>query len=155
VFAHLVMALVFKTSGGFEQSSQWIRFPYTPAFSTFCPVQLLECCQLPFRDDNLRCHPWHSGSPIVHNIGLWEILAMYPASSPPESQAKEILQLRQQFKMSQGIFAKLINVSTKTVQSWEQGKRKPSQASLRLLQILAVNPQTVFEIVGFEKENRG
>ncbi len=31
VFAHLVMALVFKTSGGFEQSSQWIRFPYTPA----------------------------------------------------------------------------------------------------------------------------
>ena len=33
VFAHLVMALVFKTSGGFEQSSQWVRFPYTPAYS--------------------------------------------------------------------------------------------------------------------------
>ena len=25
-----MMALVFKTSGGFEQSSQWVRFPYTP-----------------------------------------------------------------------------------------------------------------------------
>ena len=30
VFARLVTALVFKTSGGFEQSSQWVRFPYTP-----------------------------------------------------------------------------------------------------------------------------
>ncbi len=26
-----VWKLVFKTSGGFEQSSQWVRFPYTPA----------------------------------------------------------------------------------------------------------------------------
>jgi hypothetical protein len=33
VFAPLVGALVFKTSGGFEQSSQWVRFPYTPACS--------------------------------------------------------------------------------------------------------------------------
>ena len=31
VFARLAPALVFKTSGGFEQSSQWVRFPYTPA----------------------------------------------------------------------------------------------------------------------------
>jgi hypothetical protein len=30
VFARLVPALVFKTSGGFEQSSLWVRFPYTP-----------------------------------------------------------------------------------------------------------------------------
>ena len=31
MFVPLVGALVFKTSGGFEQSSQWVRFPYTPA----------------------------------------------------------------------------------------------------------------------------
>ena len=31
VFAPLVGALVFKTSGGFDKSSQWVRFPYTPA----------------------------------------------------------------------------------------------------------------------------
>ena len=37
MFAHLVVALVFKTSGGFEQSSQWVRFPYTPAI--FCPFR--------------------------------------------------------------------------------------------------------------------
>ena len=31
VFAPLVGALVYKISGGFEQSSLWVRFPYTPA----------------------------------------------------------------------------------------------------------------------------
>jgi hypothetical protein len=30
VFAHLVVATVFKTVGGFERSSLWVRFPYTP-----------------------------------------------------------------------------------------------------------------------------
>src|SRR5215208_7232432 len=37
VFAPLVRALVFKTSGGFEQSSQWVRFPYTPVPSSGLP----------------------------------------------------------------------------------------------------------------------
>ena len=31
VFAPLVGALVFKTSGRLEESRQWVRFPYTPA----------------------------------------------------------------------------------------------------------------------------
>jgi DNA-binding transcriptional regulator YiaG len=34
--------------------------------------------------------------------------------------------------MSQAVFAQVLNVSTKTVQSWVQGQRKPSQAALRL-----------------------
>ena len=37
VFAPLVRALVFKTSGGFEQSSQWVRFPYTSVFFMISP----------------------------------------------------------------------------------------------------------------------
>ncbi len=42
VFAHLVMALVFKTSGGLEESSQWVRFPYTSDFSSavFDPIHV-------------------------------------------------------------------------------------------------------------------
>jgi putative transcriptional regulator len=50
--------------------------------------------------------------------------------------------------MSQGVFARTLNVSVKTVQSWEQGERKPSQAALRLLQLLDANPEAVCEIVG-------
>jgi transcriptional regulator with XRE-family HTH domain len=50
--------------------------------------------------------------------------------------------------MSQAVFAQLLNVSTKTVQSWEQGSRKPSQASLRLIQILEQSPESVFQAAG-------
>ena len=35
---------------------------------------------------------------------------------------------------SQGIFAAILNVSVKTVQSWESGDRMPSHAALRLLE---------------------
>ncbi|SRR6266700_7067834 len=35
VFAPLVGALVFKTSGRLEESRQWVRFPYTPVFARF------------------------------------------------------------------------------------------------------------------------
>lgn len=34
VFAQLVLAMVFKTIGGFEQSSQWVQFPYIPALQS-------------------------------------------------------------------------------------------------------------------------
>ena len=38
VFAPLVGALVFKTSGRLEESRQWVRFPYTPVnhYATTC-----------------------------------------------------------------------------------------------------------------------
>ncbi|MFA6492400.1 MAG: helix-turn-helix domain-containing protein [Candidatus Babeliales bacterium] len=39
-------------------------------------------------------------------------------------------------KYSQGAFAKVLNVSIKTVQSWESGVRVPSHSSLRLLEIV-------------------
>jgi hypothetical protein len=54
--------------------------------------------------------------------------------------------------MSQGVFARLLNVSVKTVQSWEQGERKPSHAALRLLQVLAEQPEMVCQIVGLGRK---
>ena len=50
--------------------------------------------------------------------------------------------------MSQGVFAKMLFVSAKTVQSWEQGTRVPSKASRRLIQIFAQRPGVVCEVVG-------
>jgi putative transcriptional regulator len=50
--------------------------------------------------------------------------------------------------MSQAVFAKLLNVSAKTVQSWEQGLRQPSQASRRLIQVLSERPDVLWQIVG-------
>jgi putative transcriptional regulator len=67
---------------------------------------------------------------------------------PPEVGAEELMKLRLARGMSQAIFARLLNVSTKTVQSWEQGHRKPSQAALRLIQVFRHDPSGLFEVAG-------
>jgi len=67
---------------------------------------------------------------------------------PPALGAAQVAHLRRALGMSQGVFARTLNVSPKTVQSWEQGERTPSQAALRLLQVLAANPKVVCQIVG-------
>lgn len=43
---------------------------------------------------------------------------------------------REQNNYSQGIFANVLNVSIKTVQSWESGVRAPSHVALRLLEVV-------------------
>lgn len=55
---------------------------------------------------------------------------------PVEYEAKEIKRIRERCHYSQGVFAKVLNVSIKTVQSWESGTRAPSHAALRLLEIV-------------------
>lgn len=67
---------------------------------------------------------------------------------PPEVGAEELTALRLNSGMSQAVFARMLNVSTKTVQSWEQGKRRPSQAALRLIQVFRQNPSGLLELVG-------
>jgi putative transcriptional regulator len=67
---------------------------------------------------------------------------------PPEIDAPTLVALRDQSRMSQAVFARLLNVSTKTVQSWEQGVRTPSHASRRLIQIYSQHPETFCQSVG-------
>jgi len=67
---------------------------------------------------------------------------------PPEVGAEELTKLRLKSGMSQAVFARMLNVSTKTVQSWEQGQRRPSQAALRLIQVFRQNPSGLLEVVG-------
>src|SRR5262249_49867134 len=67
---------------------------------------------------------------------------------PPAVAAKQIVALRRKLRMSQGVFARVLNVSVKTVQGWEQGERKPSQAALRLLQVMQAQPEAVCGAAG-------
>ena len=55
---------------------------------------------------------------------------------PPIYDAERIRALRTGLGFSQPYFSRLLNVSPKTVQSWEQGARVPSQSSARLLQLI-------------------
>ena len=49
---------------------------------------------------------------------------------------KEIRQIREKVKASQGVFAAILNVNPSTIQKWEQGKVRPQNAALRLLSII-------------------
>ncbi len=54
---------------------------------------------------------------------------------PPKAYTpKEIKRIRGNY--SQGIFARVLNVSLNTVQAWESGDRNPNHAALRLLEII-------------------
>ena len=63
---------------------------------------------------------------------------------PPEPMSRvEIKRLREHLKVSQPIFARCLNVSTKLVQAWEGGARRPDGAALRLLRIVEQAPVLV------------
>lgn len=55
---------------------------------------------------------------------------------PAEYKPRQIKAIRENRLYSQGLFAKVLNVSIKTVQSWESGERSPNHSALRLLEII-------------------
>ena len=85
---------------------------------------------------------------IAHARGEITLTTIEYPDLPPEIDAKTLVALREEAAMSQSIFAKVLNVSTKTVQSWEQGVRVPSKSTRRLIQLFAVQPEMVCQTVG-------
>lgn len=51
--------------------------------------------------------------------------------------AADVRAIRESNRVSQPVFAKYLNVATSTVSQWEQGKKKPSGPSARLLDVIA------------------
>ena len=54
--------------------------------------------------------------------------------------ARDIQKIRESTKLSQNVFAKVLNVSSSTVKQWEQGKRIPTGSTKILLELLKENP---------------
>lgn len=83
---------------------------------------------------------------IEHAKGERKDLRTTVLPLPPQPVTKEeIVSLREELNWSQSIFARALNVSVKTVQSWEQGLRNPSDAALKLLSIAKRNPRILLE----------
>ena len=60
---------------------------------------------------------------------------------PPSARSCASLgRIRRRAGMSQGVLAGYLNVSVKTVQSWEQGTRIPKAGEARLIQLFASDP---------------
>jgi putative transcriptional regulator len=55
--------------------------------------------------------------------------------------AKEVSDLRRKLNVSQAVFAGLLNVPKVTAISWEKGRRQPTGAALRLLDLIRKKPE--------------
>ena len=54
--------------------------------------------------------------------------------------------IRTRLKLSQSAFAGLMGVSVRTVQDWEQGRRKPSGPAVALLRIAEQKPDVFMKL---------
>lgn len=54
--------------------------------------------------------------------------------------------IRDRTGLSQAHFARLLGVSVRTLQEWEQGRRAPSGAARTLLLIAARNPRALLDV---------
>jgi putative transcriptional regulator len=68
----------------------------------------------------------------------------FPAP-PKEMKPEEIKRVRESLNASQPLFASFLCVSTKAVQAWEQGVRRPQKTALRLLDIAKKNPAVLLK----------
>jgi putative transcriptional regulator len=93
---------------------------------------------------------------ILYAQGKLDLRTAEIPQAPPKFSSKSVLRLRRSAGMSQAVFARLLNVSSKTVQSWEQGQRRPSQAAQRMLQVFQEQPEMVYQVVGVsQRANSG
>jgi putative transcriptional regulator len=77
-----------------------------------------------------------------------------PAPAPRLTKTR-VAAIRKRTGMSQAVFARYLNVPTKTLQSWEQGARVPKAGEARLLQIFERSPDEVMKLmVGSEPQRK-
>lgn len=62
-------------------------------------------------------------------------------------EASGVRAIRERTSLSQSEFASLIGVSIKTLQNWEQDRRRPTGPAAALLQIIAHEPQLALEAI--------
>ena len=66
---------------------------------------------------------------------------------PPQYPPKRIRGIRDRMALSQPVFAAALNVSPETVRAWEQGKREPDGATMRLLEVAEQCPEVLLKRV--------
>lgn len=63
-------------------------------------------------------------------------------------EANDVVKARLKSGLSQAQFAAALNISSRTLQQWEQGRRHPSGAAETLLKIVCRHPEVLREVVG-------
>ena len=60
-------------------------------------------------------------------------------------EEQDVKAIRENLRLSQSEFANLIRVNTRTLQNWEQRRRRPSGPAAALLKIVAVAPEVALD----------
>jgi putative transcriptional regulator len=83
----------------------------------------------------------HASAGRLHGAGLLDGLTMREFDAlrlPPlrDYTAADVRRVRAKTKASQAVFAAVLNVGPTTVAAWEQGTKKPSGPSVKLLDLV-------------------
>jgi putative transcriptional regulator len=77
----------------------------------------------------------------AHALGKKKLRTIILEIMPvPEYKPQQIKDIRARLGLTQGLFGGIVGVSTKTVEAWEVGYRKPSSSAMRVLAELDTNP---------------
>ena len=63
------------------------------------------------------------------------------------TQVNDVIITRQKLGLSQAAFARMLGISPRTIQEWEQGRRNPQGAAQSLLRIAQAKPDIVREVL--------
>ncbi len=85
---------------------------------------------------------WKETLEAVRSIKTGHVGHIETVELPP------VIEARQKTGLSQSRFAELLGVSVRTLQDWEQGRRKPSRAAMSLIQIAKQRPDILHEVFG-------
>ena len=83
----------------------------------------------------------HETAKGLHKVGVMDQLTMREFDRlclPPVEalQPEQIKHIRETSRVSQAVFARLLNTSLSTVQKWEIGQKKPTGTALKLLHLV-------------------
>jgi putative transcriptional regulator len=59
----------------------------------------------------------------------------------------DVAKVREQYDLSQPEFAALLGISVRTLQNWEQGRRKPQGPARILLRVAAKHPDALWDVI--------
>jgi len=106
-----------------------------------CSMPLERCLNMPKTDDDLleRDAGRDIGTELLESLREMKAGEAAAVHSP-------VAIARYRVKMSQSEFAKLLGVSVRTLQEWEQGRREPSGAALSLIRVANERPDVLREL---------
>ena len=62
---------------------------------------------------------------------------------PPAVTPRDLVRVREQLKISRGVFAAYLRTNVRTLENWEQGRAKPNAQAALLISLVKRYPDTV------------